>query len=63
MKTPWVVSYDHRPEIVQMYKGFATLVYGMNYSAADRYKGSEVMFFSEILTIPDVRNPSKLKAA
>jgi DNA adenine methylase len=60
---PWIVSYDHRPEIVGMYKGLASIVYGMNYSAADRYKGSEVMFFSRSLIIPDVKNPSKLAAA
>lgn len=63
LKTPWIVSYDHRPEILEIYKGLPTISYGMNYSASDRYKGSEVMFFSGKLAIPDVRNPAKLKAA
>jgi DNA adenine methylase len=63
IKTPWIVSYDHRPEIVEMYKKLPTIVYGMNYSAADRYEGSEVMFFSNQLAIPDVTNPAKLEAA
>lgn len=60
---PWMVSYDHAPEIVKMYRGCPTIEYLLNYSAADRYKGSEVMFFSKHLIIPDVNNPAKLEAA
>lgn len=63
IKVPWIVSYDHRPEIVEMYKGFPKIVYGMNYSASDYYEGSEIMFFSQQLEIPDVENPAKAKAA
>lgn len=60
---PWIVSYDHAPEIVRMYEGCPTIQYGINYSAQDRYKGAEVMFFSDGLLIPDVRNPVNLKVA
>lgn len=60
---PWIVSYDHAPEIVSMYQGCSTIEYGINYSAQDRYKGAEVMFFSDELAIPDVRNPVNLKLA
>lgn len=60
---PWIVSYDHAPEIVSMYKGCPTIEYGINYSAQDRYKGAEVMFFSEELVIPNVKNPANLRAA
>jgi DNA adenine methylase len=60
---PWIVSYDHAPEIIQMYKGCPTITYGINYSAQDRYKGAEAMFFSKKLVIPDVKNPANLKAA
>jgi DNA adenine methylase len=60
---PWVVSYDHAPEIMAMYQGCKSITYGINYSAQDRYKGAEAMFFSDKLTIPDVKNPSNLKAA
>lgn len=59
----WIVSYDHTPEIIDMYKGCPTITYGINYSAQDRYKGSEAMFFSKGLVIPDVKNPANLKAA
>lgn len=60
---PWIVSYDHAPEIIQMYKGYPAITYGINYSAQDRYKGAEAMFFSKNLVIPDVKNPANLKAA
>lgn len=63
IKTPWVVSYDHVPEILAMYRGFPTISYGMNYSAASYYEGSEVMFFSKGLETPDVSNPARLQAA
>ena len=51
------------PEIADLYNGFPKITYGMNYSAAECYKGREVMFFSKGLAIPDTKNPSKLKAA
>lgn len=63
LKRPWVVSYDHVPEIVGMYPRFTSIVYGLNYSAQMRYQGAEVMFFSDRLAVPDVDNPTKLKAA
>ncbi|MDD5384788.1 MAG: DNA adenine methylase [Gallionella sp.] len=59
----WIVSYDNTPEICQFYKGLPRITYGLNYSAQNRYIGSEVMFFCPDLEIPDVENPSKLKAA
>jgi DNA adenine methylase len=63
IKLPWIVSYDHAPEIMEMYKGCPTITYGINYSAQNRYKGAEAMFFSEKLVIPDVENPANLRAA
>lgn len=60
---PWIVSYDHAPEIVEMYQGCPTITYGINYSAQNRYEGAEAMFFSKTLVIPDVKNPANLKAA
>lgn len=63
IQLPWVVSYDHTPKIMAMYEGCPTITYGINYSAQDRYKGAEAMFFSERLVIPDVQNPADLKVA
>lgn len=61
IKHPWIVSYDHTVEIVDMYKGCPMITYGINYSAQDRYKGAEIMFFNKKLVIPDIKNPANLK--
>ena len=63
IKQPWIVSYDHTTEIDGMYIGCPKITYGINYSAQNRYEGAEVMFFSDKLILPDVRNPAKLNAA
>ena len=63
IKQPWVVSYDHTTEIDGMYKGCPKIAYGINYSAQNRYKGAEVMFFSKSLILPDVQSPVKLEVA
>ena len=63
IKQHWIVSYDHTSEIDEMYKSRAKITYGINYSAQNRYKGAEVMFFSDNIIIPDVKNPAKLSAA
>lgn len=58
----WVVSYDNAPEVRPMYSKFRSIVYGLSYSAQDRYKGSEIMFFSDSLAIPDTVQPMHLAA-
>ncbi|WP_036307349.1 hypothetical protein, partial [Methyloglobulus morosus] len=60
---PWVVSYDHAPEIVKLYNDCRSIEYGINYSAQEKYKGAEVMFFSEKIKIPAVINPVDLRTA
>jgi DNA adenine methylase len=56
-KWPWVVSYDNTEEICSMYQWSRSFSYGLNYTAQRRYIGSEVMFFSENLIIPDEHIP------
>jgi DNA adenine methylase len=59
LKIPWIVSYDNVPEIIRLYHTFPTIAYPMSYSAGDRYKGGEVMFFKKRITVPQVENPSQ----
>ncbi len=61
LERKWVVSYDDVPEIRALYQEYRHLSYGLNYSAQDRYKGAEVMFFCKNLEIPEVNEPTKIK--
>ncbi|MBN2186529.1 MAG: DNA adenine methylase [Dehalococcoidia bacterium] len=54
----WIVSYDDTPEIREMYQWCRNLPYQLSYSAADHYKGAEIMFFSDNLLIPTVDDPA-----
>lgn len=56
----WIVSYDDVPEIVQLYREYNRIIYSLNYSAAERYQGSETMFFCERLRIPPVVSPTRV---
>lgn len=64
-RRPWVVSYDNADEIREMYAYAQSLTYGLNYTAQRRYEGSEVMFFSERVKLPEeiATNISKRLAA
>lgn len=52
-KWPWIVSYDNTQEICAMYELSKSLSYDLNYTAQRRYVGSEVMFFSRDIVIPN----------
>jgi len=58
----WLVSYDNAPEIQDLYSQYRSIVYGLSYSAQDRYKGAEIMFFSDGLSIPETVAPMHLAA-
>jgi DNA adenine methylase len=62
LQVPWLVSYDAAPEVLKLYGQYRPLRYSLSYSAADRYRGSEVMFFSQGLTVPQVATPSCVPA-
>lgn len=61
LERPWLVSYDAAPEIMDLYAGHTVLTYGLCYSAADRYRGSEAMFYSPGLVWPDVSTPANVR--
>lgn len=62
VEQPWIVSYDAAPEIFAMYERFERISNDLSYSAADRYRGSEVMFFSPQLALPPVESPANIYA-
>jgi DNA adenine methylase len=55
---PWVVSYDAASQIQALYGSVDSLGYGLNYTARHRFIGSEVMFFSRRLDIPETQTPA-----
>lgn len=61
IKQRWIVSYDLVPQITQMYSQFRQIDYQLSYSAADRYKGSELMVFDNYLHIPEISNPARMR--
>ena len=63
VRQPWIVSYDAAPEILVLYDGFEKIQYGLSYSAADRYRGEEVMFFSPKILTPELESPANIYAS
>jgi DNA adenine methylase len=58
---PWIVSYDAHASLLPLYEGYRSTLYGLSYSAQERYKGAEVIFYSPGLRIPDVLSPANIK--
>lgn len=52
-KYKWVLTYDHSPEILEMYKTCNKKAYSLNYTAQRKYEGKEVMFFCDRINIPE----------
>lgn len=51
----WIVSYDDVEPIHDLYQQASCLRYTIGYSARDRSRGAEAMFFSPGLVIPEVQ--------
>ena len=58
----WVISYDDVPEIRLLYKKYKSLAYRLHYTAQDKYKGKEILFFCNQLVVPKAENPREVKA-
>lgn len=52
VKCQWIITYDDVPELRKIYAGFPQGVYTLNYSAANKGKGSELMIFKSPELIP-----------
>lgn len=48
----WILSYDAHPKIASLYKGFNGFAYTLNYTAQQRMRGTELIYFSRNLRIP-----------
>ncbi|HEU4905225.1 MAG TPA: DNA adenine methylase [Solirubrobacterales bacterium] len=57
LQCPWVVSYDAEPKIEALYVDLTKLDYDLRYTARESADGSEVMFFSSGLHVPEVAPP------
>lgn len=58
LDVPWMVSYDAVPQIYDLYRSAPHVAYDLSYSAQERYKGKEIMFFDSNLILPDVESPA-----
>jgi len=58
---PWMVSYDNVEPIRNMYRNYKSTEYKLSYSVQERYAGSEIIFFSQNLTMPEANDPSRVK--
>lgn len=53
----WIVSYDNVDAIKSLYGGFRRAIYNVGYSARGSRMGSEAMFFSPYMNVPDLVGP------
>jgi DNA adenine methylase len=60
IRQPWIVSYDAAAEIRELYDDFKVVEYDLSYSAQERYRGTELMFFCSGLQCPSVASPANV---
>lgn len=52
VKCPWVITYDDVHELKKIYSDFVQCRYNLNYSAANKGKGSEIIIFKDFELLP-----------
>lgn len=50
----WMLSYDSHPQIASLYRKFPGFSYTLNYTAQERTRGRELIFFSRGMRIPEL---------
>lgn len=55
----WLLSYDNNPEIIDLYSDYKKITYNLTYSVEKKYQGSEVIIYSDDLTLPMKKNTLK----
>lgn len=55
----WLLSYDNNPEIIDLYSDYKKITYNLTYSVEKKYQGSEVIIYSDNLTLPMKENTLK----
>lgn len=53
LKHPWLLTYDNAPEINKLYKNCNRYTYSLNYSAATKRVGTELLVTKNDIAIPD----------
>lgn len=48
----WILTYDNAAHIKRLYEGYRKFIFSLNYSAADKKKGTELLVASSGLRIP-----------
>ncbi len=62
LSCPWLISYDAAPQILDLYKAQRSLRYSLLHTASSTRLGSEVMFFSPELILPDSNTAAGISA-
>lgn len=62
VKRPWIVSYDNVDPIRAIYAERRQKIYEIGYSARKVYNGSEVIIYSDDISIPHIENPLRMSA-
>lgn len=53
LKHPWLLTYDNAQEINELYSKFNRYIYSLNYSAARKRVGTELLITQNDILIPD----------
>lgn len=60
LKNQWILTYDNTPEIKELYSDFPHYNFDLNYSAAKKRKGTELLITCPSLKIPKSLDLSKI---